>query len=264
MPRLSTEQNGDGYYGVVAEGYDIYLGDVDFGDAAIWRDALTESTGPALELACGTGRVLLPLRRAGFAVEGLDASAEMLAICAAKAERARLSVDLHHAAMERFDMGRRYGAIYCPLGSLMLLTAPGALAAALACALRHLAPDGLFTAALDRLDTNPDTTAPGPWRPRRSGHRDGTEYRVRERAMPSPAPGVWRSEMEHTVTRGGVVVAQRVKPFDLLCIDPGLIVAQLTAAGFTGIDLRDPSGQRTLAPADTSYVVRARQPAAVR
>src|SRR5262249_21515934 len=117
-------------------------------------------------------------------------------------------------------------------------------------------------AVVDRLDVDVDTTAPGPWRSRRSGHRDGTEYRVRERAMPSPAPGVRRSEMEHTVTRGGVGVAQRGKTCDLRCVEPDIISTQLTSAGFTRIDLRDASGKRALTTVDTSYVVRAWRPAA--
>ena len=57
---------------------------------------------------------------------------------------------------------------------------------------------------------------------------------------------------------------QSVATFDLLCIDTRIIVTQLTAAGFTGIDLRVASGKRALATIDKSYVVRARRPAAVR
>ena len=36
--------------------------------------------GPLLELGCGTGRLLIPLARAGYAVTGVDLSPEMLAI----------------------------------------------------------------------------------------------------------------------------------------------------------------------------------------
>jgi SAM-dependent methyltransferase len=38
-------------------------------------------TGRILEPACGTGRVLIPLLEAGLAVEGLDSSPDMLAVC---------------------------------------------------------------------------------------------------------------------------------------------------------------------------------------
>jgi len=38
-----------------------------------------EAGGPALELGCGSGRLLVPLARAGYAVTGVDNSPEMLA-----------------------------------------------------------------------------------------------------------------------------------------------------------------------------------------
>lgn len=38
-----------------------------------------ESGGPVLELGCGSGRLLVPLARAGYAVTGIDNSPEMLA-----------------------------------------------------------------------------------------------------------------------------------------------------------------------------------------
>jgi SAM-dependent methyltransferase len=42
--------------------------------------------GPLLELGCGTGRLLIPLAQAGYAVTGVDLSPEMLRIAHAKAE----------------------------------------------------------------------------------------------------------------------------------------------------------------------------------
>ncbi len=38
-----------------------------------------EAGGPALEIGCGSGRLLAPLARAGYAITGVDRSAEMLA-----------------------------------------------------------------------------------------------------------------------------------------------------------------------------------------
>ena len=42
------------------------------------REAARRSDGPVLELGCGTGRVLLPIARAGIEVVGVDASPGML------------------------------------------------------------------------------------------------------------------------------------------------------------------------------------------
>ena len=64
----------------LAEIYDAVYADRD--DHAFWA-AVAPDDGTILELACGTGRVLLPLARAGREIVGLDLSAQMLARCRA-------------------------------------------------------------------------------------------------------------------------------------------------------------------------------------
>jgi ubiquinone/menaquinone biosynthesis C-methylase UbiE len=49
-------------------------------DVPFWRRVAREAGGPVLELGCGTGRITLPLARAGVAIVGVDRSAEMLAL----------------------------------------------------------------------------------------------------------------------------------------------------------------------------------------
>lgn len=57
--------------------------------------------GAVLEIGCGTGRVLLPIARAGHTVVGVDASAQMLARCRTKLadepEGVRSRTGLHKA-----------------------------------------------------------------------------------------------------------------------------------------------------------------------
>jgi 2-polyprenyl-3-methyl-5-hydroxy-6-metoxy-1,4-benzoquinol methylase len=50
--------------------------------------------GPVLELACGTGRLTLPLAREGHEVVGLDASPRMLAVARRRAQEAGLALSL--------------------------------------------------------------------------------------------------------------------------------------------------------------------------
>jgi SAM-dependent methyltransferase len=72
------------------------------------------SGAAVVELGCGTGRVLLPLARAGYAVTGVDASAAMLARCQAKlaaeppAVRARTT--LYEADVRHFEVPKPAGA----------------------------------------------------------------------------------------------------------------------------------------------------------
>src|SRR3954465_5597628 len=47
-------------------------------DVPFWRQVARKAKGPVLELGCGTGRISLPLARAGVSVVGIDRSARML------------------------------------------------------------------------------------------------------------------------------------------------------------------------------------------
>ncbi|MFL5919057.1 MAG: class I SAM-dependent methyltransferase [Gaiellaceae bacterium] len=67
---------------------------------------------PALDVACGTGRLLIPYLRAGLDVDGCDLSADMVALCREKAERAGLSPTLFAQAMHELDPPRTYRTIY--------------------------------------------------------------------------------------------------------------------------------------------------------
>ncbi|WP_244649064.1 hypothetical protein [Neoaquamicrobium sediminum] len=53
-----------------------------FGDVEYYLQRLAGCDGPVLEPAVGNGRILVPLLEAGLAVEGFDASEEMLFIVA--------------------------------------------------------------------------------------------------------------------------------------------------------------------------------------
>ncbi len=74
-PRNSLEP----FYRVAARYYDGDYADVWHGeDVDMYRGLAMDSGGPVLEMGCGTGRVLLPLARAGITIHGIDASASML------------------------------------------------------------------------------------------------------------------------------------------------------------------------------------------
>jgi len=69
--------------------------------------------GPILELGCGSGRLLLPLARAGYAVTGVDNSVEMLARARrhldAEPEAVQAQVTLVEADMESFKLAGHEG-----------------------------------------------------------------------------------------------------------------------------------------------------------
>ena len=67
---------------------------------------------PALDVACGTGRLLIPYLRAGLDVDGCDVSGDMLALCREKAEREGLSPTLFEQPMHELDPPRTYRTIF--------------------------------------------------------------------------------------------------------------------------------------------------------
>jgi len=59
-------------------------------DVAFWRNLARQADGPVLELGCGTGRVSLPVARAGVPLVGIDRSEAMLARARTRVRRSRL------------------------------------------------------------------------------------------------------------------------------------------------------------------------------
>ncbi|MFI5846034.1 class I SAM-dependent DNA methyltransferase [Catenuloplanes sp. NPDC051500] len=94
-----------------------------------------------LELGVGTGRVALPLARAGYRVHGVDASGEMLARLARKPGGDQITRT--EADMSDFALPGRFGAVTCLFSSLFLLPDQDAQIRCLATAARHTLPGGV-------------------------------------------------------------------------------------------------------------------------
>jgi ubiquinone/menaquinone biosynthesis C-methylase UbiE len=59
------------YRGLAAECYDLWFGDEPFWDQAFFHDRIRRNGGVALEIACGTGRLLVPFLRDGLVVANM-------------------------------------------------------------------------------------------------------------------------------------------------------------------------------------------------
>jgi SAM-dependent methyltransferase len=113
-----------------------------FGDVEYYREQLAGTGGPILEPAVGTGRILIPLLEAGFAVDGFDVSGDMLAICRRHCDERGLAPKLHEADMTTFTSPGEYGAVIVPAGSIVLLDGRSPTLAALRCFYESLRPGG--------------------------------------------------------------------------------------------------------------------------
>ena len=64
-------------------------------DVPFWRSLAVHAGGPVLELGCGTGRIALPIARAGVNVVGIDRSEAMLSRAWSRVRRGRLQHAVH-------------------------------------------------------------------------------------------------------------------------------------------------------------------------
>lgn len=138
------------YRGMLAEAWDLLRGDYSaWPDRPFWRGIIGRQGGSALDVGCGTGRLLLDYLGAGLDVDGVDNSPEMLAICRDKAAAAGIDVEhrLFLQAMEELTLPRRYDTIFVPSLSFQLLTDRTAAKHALTRFRDHLAPGGVIVAS---------------------------------------------------------------------------------------------------------------------
>jgi SAM-dependent methyltransferase len=80
-------------------------------EIAFYESAIRRHGEPALDVACGTGRLLIPYLQAGLDVDGSDISADMLALCEESGRAMGLSPHLYQQAMHELDLPRRYRTI---------------------------------------------------------------------------------------------------------------------------------------------------------
>lgn len=116
----------------------------DAGDAgvAFYMALARETGGPVLELACGTGRVAIPIAQQGFAVTGLDLVPGMLE------QARRKSVGLPMRWVEgdarAFDLGERFKLIFLTGNAFQAFLTRADQEAVLQCARAHLDDDGVL------------------------------------------------------------------------------------------------------------------------
>src|SRR5207237_10310042 len=94
--------------GLAAEFSDLMGGDEAGSDCEYYRRIIQKNGGAALDVGCGTGRLLLRYLRGGLDVEGVDSAADSLTICRRKAQQQGLTATLYQQTMQSLDLPRRY------------------------------------------------------------------------------------------------------------------------------------------------------------
>jgi SAM-dependent methyltransferase len=235
-------------YDLLAETYDQEFGTTTV-DLAFYVEEAERAEPPVLELACGTGRVTLPIARAGVRVVAVDSSTRMLAQARAKAAGEDLPVRWVEADMRDFRLEARFGLVIIPARSFLHLLDPADQVQALENVRAHLRPGGrlalnFFVPSL-RIIAEHTTTAQQAmrfysefrtgdtgqrivvWESRRYDvHRQRIHERLRYEALDDEGRVVearyreltlcyiWPREMEHLLARTGFEVEALYGTFD--------------------------------------------------
>ena len=140
---MNNEKNlSESYDGIAALSWDWMGGDDVQADFDFYRRKIEALPGTALDLTCGTGRHLLRYLQAGLDVEGVDASAAMLARCRQKAQEQGLTPVLYQQSMQTLDLPRKYRTIFISGGSFQLLADRSVAMQTLRRIYDHLEPSG--------------------------------------------------------------------------------------------------------------------------
>jgi SAM-dependent methyltransferase len=184
-------------------------------DVPFWRDLAKRTARPVLELGCGTGRIAVPLGRAGVRVVGIDRSTPMLARARQRVKRGRLERKVRLVRGDirvlPFPTASPFGLVMAPYGMLQSLLRERDLTATLQAVARVLRPGALF--GIDLVADLPNwgeyrrELRLSGWRPGRRSHITLVESVRQDRKR-----GLTIFEQEYIERRGRATESKR---FDL-------------------------------------------------
>jgi SAM-dependent methyltransferase len=220
------------------DAYSWYTVDIPF-----YVERARQARGPVLEVACGTGRILIPTMQAGVDIDGFDLHPGMLEVLRRKARLQSLEPRIVQADMRDFTMPRRYRLITIPFRAFMHLVEARDQLRALRCIREHLEPGGslLFNVF------HPDLAA--------LGNPEGSAVHG-DRTIVDPETGVTRVlhmvsidvdrarqvnhvERElHVLDSSGAVLARNPHRFEMRWLFKAEMELLLDKAGFNRWDVR--------------------------
>lgn len=257
------------HYGLVARWW-AEFSEADPDELAFYRQCIERIGKPALDLACGTGRLLLPLLEAGLDVDGCDGSADMLAYARERALALGLEPRLFHQVMHRLDLPREYAVIFI-CDSFGIGASREDDVEALKRCYRSLAPGGALVLSNDLLHPESDQwppwlrgTFPEPWRPieERRTAKNGDEIGLTSRtAAFDPLQRRQTREIRAALWRDGRLVAEEERAIEINLSFAHELVEVLEAAGFVDVEMRAGYSEQAATDDDGFVVFIARKPA---
>jgi SAM-dependent methyltransferase len=236
------------HYGLMAERWGEFLREAP--ELPFFRREIERHGEPVLDLACGAGRLLIPLLAAGVDVDGCDISPDMLEQCRKAAEAAGFRPTLSAQPMHDFRLARRYRTIYI-CDSLGLSGSREHDLATLRRCREHLQDGGALLVTVDAEYTDAEgwdhwlpsgrAAMPEPWPEdtRRRVAADGSEHLARFRFLSvDPLEQTYTREVQLEKWRDGELVATETYVLrGNMYLKPEMLL-MLQVAGFHSITVR--------------------------
>jgi SAM-dependent methyltransferase len=111
-------------------------------EISFYRRYALRAEGPVLEVACGTGRITLPLARDGVDVTGLDVSRPMIEHARRKSAAEGLNIEWLEQDCRKMRFGRKFNLVFSATNAMQHLLDLESVCAFLQAAHRALAPGG--------------------------------------------------------------------------------------------------------------------------
>ena len=258
------------HYGLMARDWAEFA--TDGGKEAPYFKAMIETSGqPALDLGCGTGRLLIPLLQAGLDVDGADYSRDMLAHCEARAKREGLTPNLYAQAMHELDLPRRYRTIFA-CGALGLGGEQNLALLAMQRCYDHLRPGGIFV-----FDYSPRWNDPPAWISRLPGNRhalpeewptsgerrllsDGTELEMDARTVEmDPLEEVATRQIRARLWKDGICIQEEIHTQKVGDYNKNELLLMLKVAGFREVHVNGEYCDEPATPDDNVILFVARK-----
>jgi SAM-dependent methyltransferase len=99
---------------------------------------------PVLELACGTGRITIPIAEQGIDITGLDISEPLISYAKKKAKEKGVTVEWAKADCRNFKLDRKFNLIFFPFNSIAHLHDLESIKSCFSCVKMHLKDEGRF------------------------------------------------------------------------------------------------------------------------
>lgn len=243
-----TDRSGTWHYGLIARWWGEF-NQADPAEIAYYAAAIERFGQPALDIGCGTGRILIPLLAMGLDVDGIDVSPDMLAFAEAAAQRAGRTTSLTVHPAHELSLPRTYRTIYL-CGTFGIGGRRDHDLETLRRIHRHLEPGGGLVFDLEMPYNGLDEEGwshwlpghrqdlPRPWREKGDRRRaaDGDEIELINRlAALDPLRQVERLEIRARLWRDNVIVAEESGTLMFSMYFAQEVVGLLEAAGFADI-----------------------------